>query len=59
MLCLAWAIAPPGNIPMKHHGYGYTVVFLRVRHWVADATGLVYGGGWLRPAWGLPAELDK
>ena len=42
MLCLAWAIAPPGNVPMKHHGY--TVVFLCVRHWVADATGLVYGG---------------
>ena len=42
MLCLAWAIAPPGNIPIKHHGY--TVVFLRAWHWVADATGLVYGG---------------
>ena len=57
MLCLAWAIAPPGNVPIKHHGY--TVVFLRVRYWVADATGLVYGCGWLRVARGLPAELDK
>lgn len=57
MLCLAWAIAPPGSIPIKHHGY--TVVFLRAWHWVADATGLVYGCGWLRAAWGLSAEFDK
>ena len=57
MLCLAWAIAPPGNIPIKHHRY--TVVFLRAWYWVADATGFVYGGGWLRAARGLPAELDK
>ena len=57
MLCLAWAIAPPGNVPMKHHGY--TVVFLRAWHWVADGTGLVCGGGWLRTAWGLSAEFDK
>lgn len=57
MLCLAWAIAPPGNVPMKHHGY--TVVFLRARHWVADGTGLVYGCGWLHAAWGLSAEFDK
>lgn len=42
---------------MKHHGY--TVVFLRVRHWVADGTGLVCGGGWLRAARGLSAEFDK
>lgn len=57
MLCLAWAIAPPGSVPMKHHGY--TVVFFCARHWVADATGLVCGGGWLRAAWGLSAEFDK
>ena len=58
MLCLAWAIAPPGNVPMKHHGY--TVVFFRacvVKQLVG--TGLVYGGGWLRAAWGLSADIDK
>ena len=58
MLCLAWAIAPPGNVPMKHHGY--TVVFLRAC--VAGqlmGTGLVYGGDWLRAAWGLSADIDK
>lgn len=57
MLCLAWTIAPPGNVPMKHHGY--TVVFLRVRHWVADATGLVYGGWLAAHGLGTPAGIDK
>lgn len=43
---------------MKHHGY--TVVFcVPARYWVADGTGLVYGCGWLRAAWGLSADIDK